>query len=654
MLLREVSVENFRAFRHAGLRLPENGLVLIVGANNSGKSALLSALDVVAGDQGDVSSLKHVGSPGGCRVNALFSLTQDERVHLLAGAAEPERLLADGAATSLEFGFTEAANAPNWGLKPLGLTEIRGYWPGQGMVPFINTTMELENGRQNLSIAAGLQGNRPSPDSMDLVGADRSVGRPDWLDGLVHGSPQACWISEPLTKWRSSYYHFRALRQGTERSQGLASDKRLNPTGANLSAVLHGLVTDQPLLFKRLGELIAEIVPGIGQLQVRTIGGQRVVFETNTGDINMKDLGTGVEQLLMVLTVGLMEGPPFILLIEEPETNLHPAAQRALLGLLQSWAADKQIVAATHSTVMLDWAPGGDGLRLVTREHDSSDVNPVGEDRLAVLHSLGVHPSDILSADRVIIVEGASDEDVLRVWFPEMLRNPRVAVLQGQGGDNARHAARLADWLAGTDRLGLRQVLYIRDRDELSPRVIRKLRDSQTVHVLARRELENYLLDVVTLATVFEMQVPPGTRAPSAADIEASMIAAAESLRNTIIVNRVARQIVPPQQLMDTDLRHELAGASAAEISTAVLERLMTPVALHEQVTRLWDGTAAGVEAHSGADLLDIAPGKDVLDAVFMQFIGRHYKPRVDGVTIARAMLPPPEIDQLIGEFLSD
>ena len=245
MLLREVSVENFRAFRHAGLRLPENGLVLIVGANNSGKSALLSALDVVAGDQGDVSSLKHVGSPGGCRVNALFSLTQDERVHLLAGAAEPERLLADGAATSLEFGFTEAANAPNWGLKPLGLTEIRGYWPGQGMVPFINTTMELENGRQNLSIAAGLQGNRPSPDSMDLVGADRSVGRPDWLDGLVHGSPQACWISEPLTKWRSSYYHFRALRQGTERSQGLASDKRLNPTGANLSAVLHGLVTDQ-------------------------------------------------------------------------------------------------------------------------------------------------------------------------------------------------------------------------------------------------------------------------------------------------------------------------------------------------------------------------------------------------------------------------
>jgi len=635
--------------------LPENGLVLIVGANNSGKSALLSAADVIAGDIGDISSLRHVGSSRGCRVNALFSLTQDERVSLLARAAEPERLLADGAATTLEFEFTEPGDAAAWGLKGLGLTEIRGNWPGHSMVPLINTTMELENGQQNLTIAAGLLGDRDSSDSMNMVGRGMNVGHPQWLDELLQGSREADWASGLLAKWRSTYYHFRALRQGTERTQGLASEGRLNPTGANLSAVLHGLVTDQPQLFKRLGELIAEIVPGIGQLQVRTIGGQRVVFETSTGDINLKDLGTGVEQLLMVLTVGLMEGPPFILLIEEPETNLHPAAQRALLGLLQSWAADRQIVAATHGTVMLDWAPGGDGLWLVTREHDSSDVSPVGEDHLAVLHSLGVRPSDVLSAERVIIVEGPTDEDILRVWFPDLLRNPRVAVLQGEGGDNARHAARLAEWLAGTDRLGLRQVLYIRDRDELAPSVIKKLLNSPTVHVLARRELENYLLHSATLAAVLGDQVPRGTPPPSAADVEAAMIGAAESLRNTIVVNRVARQIAPAQGLMDTELRHELAGASAEDIIAAVLERLMTRAALREQVTDLWEKAAADVAAHSGASLLDIAPGKEVLDTLFMQFIGRHYKERTDGVAIARAMLPPPaEIDQLIRDFLSD
>jgi hypothetical protein len=104
---------------------------------------------------------------------------------------------------------------------------------------------------------------------------------------------------------------------------------------------------------------------------------------------------------------------------------------------------------------MLDWAPGGEKLWLIAREHGTSDANPVDENRLALLHSLGVHPSDILSAERVIIVEGPSDEDILGVWFPDLLRNPRIAVLQGEGGDNARHASRFAEWLAGTGWLGL-------------------------------------------------------------------------------------------------------------------------------------------------------------------------------------------------------
>lgn len=87
-------------------------------------------------------------------------------------------------------------------------------------------------------------------------------------------------------------------------------------------------------------DLIAQVVPGIGMLQVRTGGDRmRVVFETGTGDLNLKDLGTGVEQLLMTLVVGLTEAPPFTLLIEEPETNLNPAAQRTLLGLLQAGLA---------------------------------------------------------------------------------------------------------------------------------------------------------------------------------------------------------------------------------------------------------------------------------------------------------------------------
>ena len=219
------------------------------------------------------------------------------------------------------------------------------------------------------------------------------------------------------------------------------------------------------------------IVPHIGQLEVRTGGNQmQAVFAAGDVELNLKDLGTGVEQLLMTLVVGLTEAPPLTLVIEEPETNLHHAAQRALLGLLKDWSADRQIVAATHSPVMLDWSPGGERLWHVIKEPDHSVVRPVDADPAGLLAALGVRLSDVLSATRVLVLEGPSDEDVLEAWFPDILRSPAVAVLHGGGGDNARHADRLAEWLARVDKIGLRRVLYLRDRDELSPRALKTLR----------------------------------------------------------------------------------------------------------------------------------------------------------------------------------
>jgi len=52
MRVRELQLENFRAFRKAEMRLPGTGLVLVAGPNNVGKTALLSALDALAGDPG--------------------------------------------------------------------------------------------------------------------------------------------------------------------------------------------------------------------------------------------------------------------------------------------------------------------------------------------------------------------------------------------------------------------------------------------------------------------------------------------------------------------------------------------------------------------------------------------------------------------------
>jgi hypothetical protein len=356
----------------------------------------------------------------------------------------------------------------------------------------------------------------------------------------------------------------------------------------------------------------------------------------------------------MTLTVGLMETPPFTLVIEEPETNLHPAAQRALLGLLQAWAADMQVIVATHSPVMLDWSPGGDRLWLVTRDQETSRVDPVDEDPLPALRSLGVRLSDVLSADRILVVEGPSDEEVLATWFPGLLRNPRVAVIHGGGGDSAIHADRLANWLAGTDRAGLRTVLYLRDRDELSASVLERLTASPSVYVLERRELENYLLEPAAIAAVLT-SLSSGTDSVRAEDVEPVMTDAAERLRSKIIANRVARKVVPPRPLMDHRLRQRLAnsGANADQIADAVIERLVTAQEIEDQVNQAWAEADREVNGQHGTDLLAIAPGEEILDEVFMRLKGRHYDKRRHGIALARATPPPPEIQQILETFFA-
>lgn len=652
MQLCTVIAKNFRAFRHAEISFPEHGLVLVAGANNTGKTALLSALDVIAGDSGDVTSLRHAGGDGPPEVVARFCLSEAERIDLLGGVPKGERFLAEGELARLEFLFSEDQVLRRSGQSGLGLVEIRNNWPPYEASTLFRLDLNSNGGIQVQMLSALIsEGNPPG------MSARGYAGQPDWLDKVLRSTPDLVSFGSLLATWQSRFYHFRALRPGAPRVQALASSDKLEPTGGNLSAVLLNLATDHTDLFDQLRVLIAEIVPQIGRLGVRTRDNQlRVVFENARGDLNLKDLGTGVEQLLMTLVVGLMEAPPFTLVVEEPETNLHPAGQRALLGHFQGWAEDRQIIAATHSPVMLNWSPGGDRLWHVTRNGDDSDVAMVDADPLPLLSSLGVQLSDILSADRILVLEGPSDQDVLVVWFPEVLRSPRVAVLDGRGGDNARHADRLAEWLAGADRIGLRKVLYLRDRDELSTEAFNKLSNSPLVQILPRRELENFLLEPAAIAAVFGSLDLQGNDSPTAEDVDAVISEAAEGLRRKIIVNRVCRQIGPSQPLVGHKLRQELAsaGADMEQIATTVLDRMMTRDDLRTQIAMAWAEAEQDVASHEGARLLTIAPGEEILSAIFERFADRKYDKRRDGPVIAKAIRPPAEIGKVLADFMAD
>lgn len=110
--------------RGHSVRLPANGLVLVAGANNAGKSALLSALDVVAGVGSDVQALRHAGSVDPARVAATLTLTAGERSALFAANPRRAEFLHTGVASRLQLVFEEQPKLQP-GTKDLSLPSKR-------------------------------------------------------------------------------------------------------------------------------------------------------------------------------------------------------------------------------------------------------------------------------------------------------------------------------------------------------------------------------------------------------------------------------------------------------------------------------------------------------------------------------------------------
>ena len=87
--LSSLSMSNYRGFVSAEVALPAAGVVLVVGPNNAGKSALLAALDVVAA----VKPRERMAREGATelpRIQATFTLTEAERLLLFDEVAEQD------------------------------------------------------------------------------------------------------------------------------------------------------------------------------------------------------------------------------------------------------------------------------------------------------------------------------------------------------------------------------------------------------------------------------------------------------------------------------------------------------------------------------------------------------------------------------------
>lgn len=89
-------------------------------------------------------------------------------------------------------------------------------------------------------------------------------------------------------------------------------------------------------------------------LQVRALGRSaryELLVKHRGAVVNLKDVGVGVSQVIPVVVAALFAKPGHIVIVEEPESHLHPLAQAKLAELLAKVSAERgvQFIVETHS-----------------------------------------------------------------------------------------------------------------------------------------------------------------------------------------------------------------------------------------------------------------------------------------------------------------
>lgn len=168
-----------------------------------------------------------------------------------------------------------------------------------------------------------------------------------------------------------------------------------------------------------------EIIP-----KQRSHGPWEIYFrDAKDREIAISEMGSGVKTVLLVL-IAMRVLPAisysktnWVFALEELENNLHPAMLRRLINyiLVRNEELKSTLVLTTHSPVMVDILARRNDTQVLHVKYDgnSSTIKPheAGAIDRTLLEDIGARPSDLLLTNAVIWVEGPSDRIYVRHWI---------------------------------------------------------------------------------------------------------------------------------------------------------------------------------------------------------------------------------------------
>lgn len=399
MRIRKLSIKNFRSLHN--IEMDEIGdIAIIVGKNGSGKSNLLEALELFF-HYFDAAS----DTPMETRPEMWFDKREEKPIEfdltIELGDSDLAKIFTDSLGEKI--GPVKKQSVGNT------LRIKRRLVPNTWQQPHVGLDGVIR--AHNSKIWLGISVDRRGDETV-------SEGTEQQMPQGVPRSQSEDVLKEEVKK--ELLLNITGLLRGSFR---LIHSARESAERKPLPQRLHVLDSDTGQFLIRLSDSLGrsdetkwhQCTQDFRDFSGRTIGvrGGRLEFKVGDLILPVEFSGTG-DQALLILWRYLCEGKPFYG-IEEPEVRLHASYIRKMHSYLVEQSPNVQFFVATHSTIMLDQSSLENAWLFSLRGKETEVIRMTKKELPELLKELGVRPSDIFMAEKIIFVEGETEKILLPI-----------------------------------------------------------------------------------------------------------------------------------------------------------------------------------------------------------------------------------------------
>jgi predicted ATPase len=363
-MMTTLAVENYRSLRSLVVELGR--LTVVTGANGTGKSSLYRALRLLA-DSARNGAVAALAREGGLQ-STLWAGERPAQGTVRRGPVGLRLGFAgDDFGYAIDFGLPQPSDPPSvFALDPLIKREA--VWAGPLLRP---AALLVERSGTLLRIR---DGNSWSSVPEAIHPFDSMLS--EYTD--PQRTPELLAVRERIRSWRF-YDHIRTDAAAPARQAHIGTrTPALGHDGADLAAALQTIyeIGDK----ERLEAAIDAAFPG-SELKIAVEAGRLALRLRQPGllrPLGSAELSDGTLRYLLWIAALLTPRPPALLVLNEPETSLHPDLLRPLAGLILGGSTRTQVVVVSHARSLI-----------AALEHDAPEltmlelVKDFGETRVA-------------------------------------------------------------------------------------------------------------------------------------------------------------------------------------------------------------------------------------------------------------------------------